>query len=101
MDLADLEKWQNDEDKLTFIILARQPEDRLPDDTDVQGLSASVYPEDPRIMALPMVGDVNLFLKGTRPGIIASGNVGEEEDDFEVEIEIMIAGKQFLIMLSE
>lgn len=43
-----------------------------------------------------MIGDVNLFLKGTRPeGSVISGggtNAEEDEDDFEVEIEIMIAG---------
>ncbi|EIW84121.1 hypothetical protein CONPUDRAFT_151165 [Coniophora puteana RWD-64-598 SS2] len=55
-------KWRNDPDKLTFIILARQP------DVDTS--------------KLPMIGDVNLFLKG---------DVDDPESDFEAEAEIMIA----------
>jgi hypothetical protein len=32
-------------------------------------------------MTLPMIGDVNLFLKGS-----------SKDEDFEIEVEIMIAG---------
>ncbi|KAG6336359.1 hypothetical protein ID866_2716 [Astraeus odoratus] len=53
-------KWREDPDKLTFIILALQSEGD--------------------ISSYPMVGDVNLFLKG-HPA----------SDDFEAEVEIMIA----------
>ncbi len=51
--------------------------------------------DDPRIVSLPMVGDVNLFLKGTRPGvpIMQDENTGEDPEEFEVEVEIMIAGQ--------
>lgn len=36
---------------------------------------------DEALRALPMAGDVNLFFKGK-----------QEDEDFEVEVEIMIAG---------
>ncbi|EKM74964.1 hypothetical protein AGABI1DRAFT_47168 [Agaricus bisporus var. burnettii JB137-S8] len=62
------QKWQNDEDKLTFIILARQADDQLPNGLGLSSLTAPVLPEDSKVKSLPMVGDVNLFLKGTRPG---------------------------------
>lgn len=52
---------------MTFIILAREE------------AGAELGDED--IAELPMVGDVNLFLKGS-----------PEDEDFEVEAEIMIAG---------
>ncbi|TCD60303.1 hypothetical protein EIP91_010410 [Steccherinum ochraceum] len=58
-------KWQNDDDKLTFIICARQTSDTAP---------------IPILDQLRMVGDVNLFLKGST-----------EDEDFEAEAEIMIA----------
>lgn len=57
-------KWQNDEDKLTFIVCAR---------------GDAAEPHDPRA-ALTMIGDVNLFLKGDKA-----------DPEFEVEVEIMIA----------
>ncbi|CDO69832.1 hypothetical protein BN946_scf184803.g30 [Trametes cinnabarina] len=63
-------KWQVDEDKLTFILLSGASLDAAEDDT--------LTPE--RLSGLPMIGDVNLFLKGA-----------PDEDDFEVEVEIMIA----------
>ncbi|EGN98983.1 hypothetical protein SERLA73DRAFT_181748 [Serpula lacrymans var. lacrymans S7.3] len=53
-------KWREDNDKLTFIILANQ--------------------QDVETSAMPMVGDVNLFLKGD-----------PNDEDFEAEVEIMIA----------
>ncbi|KAH9947058.1 acyl-CoA N-acyltransferase [Amylocystis lapponica] len=62
-------KWQDDEDKLTFIILARS------DDRDSTSAISGFH------SALPMIGDVNLFLKGS-----------PAEDDFEAEAEVMIAG---------
>ncbi|KAI0032435.1 GNAT domain-containing protein [Vararia minispora EC-137] len=63
--------WAEDDDKLTFIVLARTP-----------GTPDVLAPDAPR--ALPMVGDVNLFLKG------ALG-----DDDFEAEAEVMIAEKEY------
>jgi hypothetical protein len=54
--------------ELTFIIHARDPASHLP-------LSQEA------LLGLPMVGDVNLFLKGSL-----------HDEDFEVEVEIMIAG---------
>lgn len=47
-----------------------------------------------------MIGDVNLFLKGRPPhmrgistrSIHSAGEENEEEEDFEAELEIMIAG---------
>ncbi|KAI0037697.1 hypothetical protein FA95DRAFT_1506665 [Auriscalpium vulgare] len=63
--------WRDDEDKLTFIVLARP-------------IGDSDYPQgeltDEAIRALPMVGDVNLFLKNDR-----------DDPEFEIEVEVMIA----------
>ncbi|KAI9508288.1 acyl-CoA N-acyltransferase [Russula earlei] len=65
--------WQEDEDKLTFIILAR-PLEPTPSDL---GLAY----ED--IRALPMIGDVNLFFKHSR-----------EDPEFEVECEPAYRGQR-------
>ncbi|KZP31910.1 hypothetical protein FIBSPDRAFT_812908 [Athelia psychrophila] len=81
-------KWRIDDDKLTFIILAR-PEHRS---EDLPGR------DDSNLDNLPMVGDVNMFLKGIPPHLrkAPSKNASfdtdeQEEDDFEAELEIMIA----------
>jgi hypothetical protein len=73
--------------ELTFIILARQP------------VSYTCTDQQEDIAKLPMVGDVNLFLKGTPPHLQTNLNVprnaaedDEEEEGFEAELEIMIAG---------
>ncbi|KAI0089757.1 acyl-CoA N-acyltransferase [Irpex rosettiformis] len=60
-------KWQQDDDKLTFIICARTNDHPI-DDYKVTSPS------------LTMIGDVNLFLKGE-----------STDPEFEVEVEIMIA----------
>ncbi|KAI6024906.1 GNAT domain-containing protein [Pisolithus microcarpus] len=58
------QKWREDPDKLTFIILAVEKEGAL--------------------STCPMVGDVNLFLKGH-----------PSDEDFEAEVEIMIAESDY------
>ncbi|KAK0186745.1 GNAT domain-containing protein [Armillaria mellea] len=68
-------KWREDDDKLTFIILARHARDSLLDD------EKNPIPSDPRILSLPMAGDVNMFLNGAP----------EDDDEFTAEVEIMIA----------
>ena len=104
-----VETWAVDEDKLTFIVLARDPsrsdDGELPGpwtSFDSSGLM-SIPPVDEGIAALPMIGDVNIFLKGTVPPSVndsrqspseASKNEDQdhEGDEFEAEVEIMIAG---------
>ncbi|KAI9437203.1 acyl-CoA N-acyltransferase [Lactarius indigo] len=66
--------WQEDEDKLTFIVLARPLERGVPDDDTESQLT------NDDIRALPMIGDVNLFFKHQR-----------DDPEFEVECEVMIA----------
>ncbi|KAI9436008.1 acyl-CoA N-acyltransferase [Lactarius indigo] len=66
--------WQEDEDKLTFIVLARPLERGVPDDDPESQLT------NDDIRALPMIGDVNLFFKHQR-----------DDPEFEVECEVMIA----------
>ncbi|KAL7285980.1 hypothetical protein ACG7TL_001095 [Trametes sanguinea] len=63
-------KWQVDEDKLTFILLSG---------TSLEATEDAMFTPE-RLSGLPMIGDVNLFFKGA-----------PDEEDFEVEVEIMIA----------
>ncbi|CCM02707.1 uncharacterized protein FIBRA_04813 [Fibroporia radiculosa] len=100
------QKWQTDEDtdsawptnndpdlplhaspirkhpELTFIILAR-PRD-ADDPSAPSTLTHADGDDNLDIHSLPMVGDVNLFLKGT-----------PEDEDFEAEAEVMIAEPAF------
>ncbi|KAJ7171929.1 GNAT domain-containing protein, partial [Mycena filopes] len=68
------QKWQLDDDKLTFIVLARGE--------SILQSGTVVKPQDPRITALPMIGDVNIFLHGAP---------GDDQDEVYAEAEIMIA----------
>ncbi|KAH8091399.1 acyl-CoA N-acyltransferase [Cristinia sonorae] len=69
------QKWQDDEDKLTFIICVQS-------DLGNDGTDTVTTPTGNG--SLVMVGDVNLFLKGS-----------PDDEDFEVEAEIMIAEQQY------
>ncbi|CAE6422307.1 unnamed protein product [Rhizoctonia solani] len=66
-------KWRDDSDKLTFIILARTNPNQAATDPD-------------SIRELPMIGDVNLFLKGAET---------DDGDRKEAEVEIMIAERGY------
>ncbi|KAJ2927011.1 hypothetical protein H1R20_g10095, partial [Candolleomyces eurysporus] len=83
------EKWQVDEDKLTFIILSREGVE-LPE-------NQSILPSDPLLKKCPMVGDVNIFLYGSLQNLQSplkahlSEDGEEDEDAGHAEAEIMIA----------
>ncbi|TFK65946.1 hypothetical protein BDN72DRAFT_824024 [Pluteus cervinus] len=86
-------KWREDEDKLTFILLSLD-EGGSPNFSE----SEAITPQDSRLDSLPMIGDVNLFLKGTPPLLKPPESIRLEEDDedsFEAEIEIMIAEPRY------
>ena len=118
-----VEAWSVDEDKLTFIVLARDSSGSddadlkipwAPPDPSPSGFM-SISPVDERLAALPMIGDVNIFLKGTTipPSVEDSqsdvdqrwsseafhGDEDHEDDEFEAEVEIMIAGKFFFLLI--
>ncbi|KAF9496984.1 hypothetical protein BDN71DRAFT_654638 [Pleurotus eryngii] len=80
------EKWQIDEDKLTFIILAPNHPHATAENDDAR--LNLIGRSDPKLESMAMIGDVNLFLKGSRRDNREDGDV---EDDFEAEVEIMIA----------
>lgn len=76
-----------DDDKLTFIVLGH-------DSKALQTGSSTISMMNPAIEGLPMIGDVNIFLKGTIPtGSPHDKKLDEDQDeDFEAEVEVMIAG---------
>ncbi|KAF7363994.1 Acyl-CoA N-acyltransferase [Mycena sanguinolenta] len=76
-------KWQLDEDKLTFIVCDRGDSDSLE--------SKPLNPRDPRVSALRMIGDVNIFLHGSP----SQDTHLDEEDEFYAEAEIMIAEREY------
>ncbi|KAG6855681.1 hypothetical protein H0H87_012155 [Tephrocybe sp. NHM501043] len=94
------QKWRLDADKLTFIILSRESlsGDKLLNLTEIP---ETVSPTDPTISRLPMVGDVNMFLKGALPRetqVTKSADAQDDEElenEFEAEMEIMIAEPAF------
>ncbi|KIO24786.1 hypothetical protein M407DRAFT_15364 [Tulasnella calospora MUT 4182] len=71
------QKWKEDEDKLTFIVLGRASTNG--------GEDLSICTEDVR--RLPMIGDVNLFFNRTADE--------EGNDALEVECEVMIAEPEY------
>ena len=90
-----------DEDKLTFIILACVKNQEGIHTPPIEFLPyEELSPTDTRVSSLPMIGDVNIFLKGSAPQ--SSNHLelerpldGDDEDHniFEAEVEIMIAGE--------
>lgn len=93
-----------DDDKLTFIILAHEgipsrDSAETPSSLSLALNAETVSPSDPRVASLPMIGDVNIFFRGTVPDVkdhlawTIPKNSGEDDEDvFEAEVEIMIAG---------
>ncbi len=68
--------------ELTFIILARTDVTTDIRNCDEWSPSDESMPSREEIDSFPMIGDVNLFLKGM-----------PSDEDFEAEVEIMIAGE--------
>ena len=90
---------------MTFIILARTEHLEGESSSSTASLNKILPHEklastDARVSSLPMIGDVNIFLKGSVPHLSnhldfhrpQDGN-GEDHDAFEAEVEIMIAGE--------
>ena len=73
LNLYSKEKWQLDEDKLTFIILAPNPANRTlaapaPPLDELFHTNSGLSPTDKRLADdFQMIGDVNIFLNGAIP----------------------------------
>jgi len=98
------QQWLLDEDKLTFIILARTEhlEESCSSTASLDKIlpHEELVPTDARVSSLPMIGDVNIFLKGSVPHLSdhldfhrPQDEDDEDHDAFEAEVEIMIAGE--------